>query len=116
MLAVFAMQGAEGVVIVVQGEASQRLGFALFSAGWLALIGIAGYGVWQRRRWALWTVGIFSTLAIPIYLSSPFVKVEQGGTLIGSSPASVTVDLLAAAACVAFLVSLFRLRQARRAA
>ena len=84
--------------------------------GWLALVTIVAGGVSQRRRWALWIAGIYAGLAIPIYASGPFVKIEQGETLIRSSVVSMTIDVLAAVACAAFLFTLFRLRQARRAA
>jgi hypothetical protein len=120
ILGVLGVQIVEAIDLVVEPidltgfGPGARLGVVLFTLGWLALVAIVAGGVWQRRRWALWIAGIYAGLAIPIYVSGPFIKVEQGETLIRSSSISTGIDLLAAVACAAFLFTLVRLRQARR--
>lgn len=98
---------------IATAEAAERFGYALFSIGWLVLTGILTYCIWQRMRWAVLLGGVIAGLAIPIYLFTPFLRVEVQGETLRSSPFSTAVDLTSAAACAVLLFGLWRLRQSR---
>lgn len=119
-LAILAFQVAGGVELFVSGPPAERLGNALFSLGWLTLLGIVAYGISLRARWALWLEGGYAVLSIPAFLLTQILPrlftVEVGGMRIKDlTLASTVIDLLSAVASAVFIYGLLRLRQAMRA-
>lgn len=118
-LATLVFQLAGSVELVVSGTPANRLGNALFSLGWLTLIGILAYGVSLRTRWALWMFGGYAVLSIPSFILPQVLlrlsTVEVGGMTVKSlTVASTVVDLLSVVASAVFIYGLVRLRQASR--
>ena len=119
-MASFVLQVAGSVELVFSGLPADRLGNALFSAGWLTLVGIVTYGVTLRGRWALWLGGGYAVLSVPAILLTQIVPristIELPGvTVKGITPASTVIDLLSLLASALFLYGLVALRKAKRA-
>lgn len=105
--------------MVFSGLPADRLGTALFSAGWLVLVGIVTYGVALRARWAVWLAGGYAILSIPAILLTQILfrifTVQLGGlTVKGITLASTVIDLLSAIASAVFIYGLISLRKATR--
>jgi hypothetical protein len=114
------LQAAGSVELVLSGEPADRLGTALFSAGWLTLVGIVTYGVCLRARWALWLAGGYSALSIPVILLAQivprlFTVQFPAFTVKGITPASTVIDLLSLIASSVLVYGLVSLRRAKRA-
>ena len=105
--------------LVLTSPPEERLAKALFSAGWLMLVGIIAYGVTLRARWALWLAGGYSALTIPsvlFYQIVPRVSTVQiaGVAVEASSPASMVIDLLSLISSGVLIYGLIQLRKLKR--
>jgi hypothetical protein len=112
------LQVAGSVDLVLSDVPANRLGNALFSLGWLTLVGIVTYGVTLRGRWALWLGGGYAALSVPLILVTQILPrvttVELPGfTVKGITPASTVIDLLSLVASLLFLYGLVSLRKAK---
>lgn len=115
-LALFSLQVAGGLDTILTAAPADRLGYGLFSLGWLMLAAILTYGVWQRMNWALRVAGVLAALSMPVYLASPFFpRVDIGGAAYYTSPLSAPLDVLSGIGCGVLLMGLWQLARARRA-
>lgn len=118
-VASFVFQIAGSVELVLSGVPAERVGNALFSAGWLTLVGIVTYGITLRARWALWLAGGYSWLAIVTILLTQIIPristVQVAGMVVADiTPASTIIDLFSLLASIYFIYGLVRLRKAKR--
>ncbi|MGV3723847.1 MAG: hypothetical protein ACO1SX_23365 [Actinomycetota bacterium] len=114
-LALFSLQVAGGLDTILTATPADRLGYGLFSVGWLMLAAILTYGVWMRMNWSLRVSGVLAALSMPVYLASPFFpRVDIGGAAYYASPLSAPLDLLSGIGCGVLLVGLWQLKRARQ--
>lgn len=114
-LTLFSLQVAGGLDTILTAAPADRLGYGLFSLGWLMLAAILTYGVWKRMTWALRVSGVLAALSMPVYLASPmFPRVDIGGAAYYTSPLSAPLDVLSGLGCGVLLLGLWQLARAQR--
>ena len=116
-LVALALEVADGLIGLLETDPSLRVS-GLATAGQLALVGLAAYGVWRRTRWGAWLGGVIAVLVVvllPLSLLAPQTRtMEIGPAQIGASPLSLVVMGTKILAYAVFLAGLLRARFARR--
>ena len=112
-----ALEAVDGLVGLLETDPSLRVS-GLATAGQLALVGLAAYGVWRGTRWGAWLGGVIAVLAVlllPLSLLSPQTRDMQiGAAQLGASALSLAVVGAKVLAYAVFLAALLRIRLTRR--